>query len=211
MQEWTNWSSDLRSWVTFSTSVQGFTWSPVRDLSRWFLYPVRGLMGLPSWLSGKESTYQCRSSRRWVFDSGWGRSPGGGNGNPIQYSCLGNLMDRGAWRATVPGVPKSRTQLNDWARYGKRFDESISKFPFRSSLVWLFLGPFIGVFLGQLETMLGVERMLGKLVISPLMNHEREIRDFSHQTPYSTQKSWLALANAYVCAKLLPSLWPYGI
>ena len=55
-------------------------------------------MGLPSWLSGKESTYQCRSPRRWVFDSGWGRSPGGGNGNPIQYSCLGNLMDRGAWR-----------------------------------------------------------------------------------------------------------------
>ena len=29
------------------------------------------------------------------------RSPGGGNGNPLQYSCLGNLMDRGAWRATV--------------------------------------------------------------------------------------------------------------
>ena len=32
---------------------------------------------------------------------GSGRSPGGGNGNPLQYSCLGNLMDRGAWRATV--------------------------------------------------------------------------------------------------------------
>ena len=209
--EWTNWTSDLISWVTFSTSVQGFTWSPVRDLSRWFLHRVRGLMGLPSWLSGKESTYQCMSPRRWVFDSGWGRSPGGGNGNPIQYSCLGNLMDRGAWRATVPGVPKSRTRLNDGEWYGKRFDESISKFPFHSSLVWLFLGPFIGVFLGQLETMLGIERMLGKSVISPLMNHEREIRDFSHQTPYSTQKSWLALANAYVRAKLLHSLWPYGI
>jgi len=32
---------------------------------------------------------------------GLGKSPGGGNGNPLQYSCLGNLMDRGAWRATV--------------------------------------------------------------------------------------------------------------
>ena len=35
---------------------------------------------------------------------GSGRSPGGGNGNPLQYSCLGNPMDRGAWRATVHGV-----------------------------------------------------------------------------------------------------------
>ena len=40
---------------------------------------------------------------------GWGRSPGGGHGNPLQYSCLENPMDRGAWRATVPGVTKSRT------------------------------------------------------------------------------------------------------
>ena len=34
---------------------------------------------------------------------GWGRSPGKGNGNRVQYSCLGNLTDRGAWRATVHG------------------------------------------------------------------------------------------------------------
>ena len=38
-----------------------------------------------------------------------GRSPGGGNGNPLQYSCLGNPMDRGAWRATVCGVTKNQT------------------------------------------------------------------------------------------------------
>ena len=37
---------------------------------------------------------------------GSGRSPGGGNGNPLQYSCLENPMDRGAWRATVHGVAK---------------------------------------------------------------------------------------------------------
>ena len=42
---------------------------------------------------------------------GLGRSPGEGNGNPVQYSCLENPMDRGAWRATVHGVTKSRTQL----------------------------------------------------------------------------------------------------
>ena len=38
-----------------------------------------------------------------------GRFPGGGDGNPLQDSCLENPMDRGAWRATVPGVAKSRT------------------------------------------------------------------------------------------------------
>ena len=37
------------------------------------------------------------------------RSPGGGNGNPLQYSCQDNLMDRGAWRATAHGVAKSWT------------------------------------------------------------------------------------------------------
>ena len=42
-----------------------------------------------------------------------GRSPGGEHGNPLQYSCLKNPMDRGAWQATVHGVAKSQTQLSD--------------------------------------------------------------------------------------------------
>ena len=42
-----------------------------------------------------------------------GRSPGEGNGNPLQYSCLENPMDKGAWWATVHGVAKSRTRLSD--------------------------------------------------------------------------------------------------
>ena len=41
-----------------------------------------------------------------------GRSPGEGNGNPLQYPCLGNPMNRGAWRAIVHGVPNSQTQLS---------------------------------------------------------------------------------------------------
>ena len=45
---------------------------------------------------------------------GLGRSPGEGNGNPLQYSCLENPMDRGAWQATVHGVAKSRTRLSDF-------------------------------------------------------------------------------------------------
>ena len=42
---------------------------------------------------------------------GLGRSPGEGNGNPLQYSCLGNSMDRGAWQATVHGVQRLRHDL----------------------------------------------------------------------------------------------------
>ena len=45
---------------------------------------------------------------------GSGRSPGEGNGNPLQYSCLENPMDIGAWWATVHGVAKSRTRLSDF-------------------------------------------------------------------------------------------------
>ena len=44
---------------------------------------------------------------------GWGRSPGGKSGNPLQYSCWGNPMDRWAWRATVHGVIKRWTWLRD--------------------------------------------------------------------------------------------------
>ena len=45
---------------------------------------------------------------------GPGRSPGGGNGNPLQRSCLGNPMDRGAWQATVYWGTKSWTRMTDW-------------------------------------------------------------------------------------------------
>ena len=51
----------------------------------------------------------------WGSIPGLGRSPGEGNGNPPQYYCLENPMDRGAWEATVHGVAKSQTQLSDRA------------------------------------------------------------------------------------------------
>ena len=44
---------------------------------------------------------------------GWGRSPGHGNGNPLQYSCVKNSMDRGAWQAIGYGVIKSPTRLSN--------------------------------------------------------------------------------------------------
>ena len=48
---------------------------------------------------------------------GLGRSPGDGNGNPLQYSCLENPMDRGAWQATVHAVAKCQTQLSDFTSH----------------------------------------------------------------------------------------------
>ena len=58
---------------------------------------------LPGGLNGKESA--CQAGHTGSIP-GSGRSPGKVNGNPLQYSCLGNLIDRGAWWATVHGVIK---------------------------------------------------------------------------------------------------------
>ena len=51
---------------------------------------------------------------------GWERSPGGEHGNPLQYSCLENPMDRRAWWATVHRVAKSRTQLKQFSRHAQK-------------------------------------------------------------------------------------------
>ena len=60
-------------------------------------------MGLLQWLSSKESAWNAGDVG---LIPGSGRLPGEGNGNPLQYSCLENTMDRGAWWATVHGVEK---------------------------------------------------------------------------------------------------------
>ena len=63
---------------------------------------------------GKESAF-CNPADTGNVGSipGSGRSPGEGNGNPLQYSCLGNPMERGTWRATGHGVVKESTRLSD--------------------------------------------------------------------------------------------------
>ena len=66
-------------------------------------------------LSGKESA-NAGDPRDTVSIPGLGRSPGGGNGNTLQYSCLGNPMDRGTWQATVHGVAKSQTRLSTYTQ-----------------------------------------------------------------------------------------------
>ena len=87
------------------------------------LPPLGRVWGLPRRHSDKAST--CRRCERLGFDPGWGRSPGVGNGNALQYSCLeNNRMDRGAWRATFHGVAKSWTRLSNEHTHWESFRES---------------------------------------------------------------------------------------
>ena len=71
-------------------------------------------MGFLSGSAGKESTGNAGDSGDTGSIPGLGRSPGGGNGNPLQYSCLENSMDRGDWWVTVHGVTKSQIRLSTW-------------------------------------------------------------------------------------------------
>ena len=67
-------------------------------------------MGFPGVSDGKE--YTCNAGDLGLIPE-LERSPGEGNGNPLQYSCLENPMDRGAWQATVHGITKSQTGLSN--------------------------------------------------------------------------------------------------
>ena len=69
-------------------------------------------MGLPQWLSSKESACNVGAAEDAGSIPGLGWSPGGYR-NPLQYSCLENPMDRGAWQAIVQRVAQSWTQLSD--------------------------------------------------------------------------------------------------
>ena len=62
----------------------------------------------------------------WVRSLGQEDLPGEGNGNPVQYSCLENPMNRGAWQATVHGVAKSQTQLIDFTSVHFTLDQHLS-------------------------------------------------------------------------------------
>ena len=68
------------------------------------------MYGFPDSLDGKESIYNAGD---FGLIPGLGKTPGEENGYLLQYSCLKNPMDRGAWQATAHGVAKSQTQLSD--------------------------------------------------------------------------------------------------
>ena len=73
-----------------------------------------GLISVRGFPGGSEVKASACNAGALGSIPGSGRSPGEGYGNPLQYSCLENPMNRGAWRATVHRVAKSRTQLSDF-------------------------------------------------------------------------------------------------
>ena len=75
-------------------------------------------MGFPGGSVIKNSPANAGDIRDVGFIPGLGRSPGGGNGNQLQYSCLENPTDRGVWRALVHGVAKSWMRLSTQAHTG---------------------------------------------------------------------------------------------
>ena len=81
------------------------------------------------WMTGdpeiKNLPANARDTRDIGLNPGLGRFPGVGNGTPLQYSCLRNPMDGGAWWTTVHGVAKSQTRLSDLARH-THMHESLS-------------------------------------------------------------------------------------
>ena len=94
---------------------------PFKHISKWMLSFLTSVPSSQSWLSdefirqvalGVKNTPVCAGEVRDLGSiPGSGRSPGEGNGNPLQYSCLENPMDGGAWWATVCGVSKRQTWL----------------------------------------------------------------------------------------------------
>ena len=88
----------------FRLLVSEFLWC-----TRWLLTSRLWYMPLPWWLSGKEST----NARDVGSTPGLRRSLGERHGYPLQYSCLENSMDRGAWQAIVHGIKRSWTWLSD--------------------------------------------------------------------------------------------------
>ena len=99
----------ILEWVAVSFSSQSLGWifptqglNPGLPCCRWILYCLSHqgcciLKSLFKWHRDKESTCQCKRHR---LDPGSGRPPGKGTGNPLQFSCLENTIDRGGWKAT---------------------------------------------------------------------------------------------------------------
>ena len=87
----------------------------------WYIATSKEQCGLPGWVSGKESTCNAGISGEAGSVPKSERCHGGGHGNPHQYSFLENLMDRGAWWATVHRVTKSWTRVRQFSTHSGEF------------------------------------------------------------------------------------------
>ena len=91
-------------------------------------------LGFSGWfLGGSDGKVSAHSPGDPGLIPGSGRSPGKGNCNPLQYSCLENSMDGGAWWATVHAVAKSRTRLSDFTSFLDLISRQFSRSDIMSS------------------------------------------------------------------------------
>ena len=106
---WLKWLSIS---ISINSSTSNIAFSETNGLGSlgFFSPPVYKEVGFREGLDGKESACNVGDLGS-IFGSG--RPPAGGQGNPLQYSCLENPMDRGAWLTIVPGVAKSWTRLSN--------------------------------------------------------------------------------------------------
>ena len=104
--DWAPWGLGVGWWwarEARSLSYRGL-WGWVPSISLF----ANSINGLPWWVMGKETACNAGVAGS-IHESG--RYPGGGHGNPLQYSCLENPMDRGVWRTIAHGITKSQTGL----------------------------------------------------------------------------------------------------
>ena len=120
---------DLRAWLRFVLEVD-------KHVKEWqHLWPRARFWASQVALVVKNPPAMQEMYERPVLFPGSGRSPGEGNGNSLQYSCLENPRDREAWRATVLGITKSQTQLKQLnmrqilSGRGKRIQETKDHLP----------------------------------------------------------------------------------
>ena len=111
------WWSQVPSHSTFLFGFLELTQASCLFWKFFFYWHATLSLDFPGGSVGKESACSVGDAGEMGSIPGWGRSSRGGHGNPLQYSCLENPMDRGAWQATVDGVAKSWTWLRDWALY----------------------------------------------------------------------------------------------
>ena len=123
------WPSALKAWSLNHWTIYGI-WSVVKGTLNqgspllWLSQGLNNLLGFldsTTWEVVKNLPANEGDIRDTGLIPGLGRSPGGGHGNPLQYSCLGNAVDRGAWWATVYGVSTSQTRLKRLSRHTKQF------------------------------------------------------------------------------------------
>ena len=104
-----------RTWLYQGTNIRilvdGNRQQTVYIISRLCMFEVLYFKGFPGGASGKEPAYQYKRYQEKRVQSWVGTSPGGGRGSPLQYPCLENPMERGAWKATIHRFTKSDTTV----------------------------------------------------------------------------------------------------